>query len=121
MTLLEIFLIIQISGHKILESVNNYSSLSERQMENISHILSTTAPNAIVQAQRKTSQSDQLSQSMCSSNTSTEVDVKENSLQEMFHANVIAEGTFHINVAAWRKVLPKLNAKDAGNLKVNKL
>ena len=34
--------IIQITGHKNLQSVNNYSSLREKQMEDISRILSTT-------------------------------------------------------------------------------
>ena len=34
--------IIQITGHKNLQSVNNYSSLREKQMEGISRILSTT-------------------------------------------------------------------------------
>ena len=35
--------IIQITGHKNLQSINNYSSQRERQMENISNILSSTA------------------------------------------------------------------------------
>ena len=35
--------IIQITGHKNLQSINNYSSLRERQMKNISNILSSTA------------------------------------------------------------------------------
>ena len=34
--------IIQITGHKNLQSVNNYSSLREKQMESISRILSST-------------------------------------------------------------------------------
>ena len=35
--------IIQITGHKNLQSINNYSGLRERQMESISNILSSTA------------------------------------------------------------------------------
>jgi len=35
--------IIQITGHKKLQSVDNYSSLREKQMDNISHILSSTS------------------------------------------------------------------------------
>ena len=35
--------IIQITGHKNPQSINNYSSLREQQMENISNILSSTA------------------------------------------------------------------------------
>ena len=35
--------IVQITGHKNLQSINNYSSLRERQMENISKILSSSS------------------------------------------------------------------------------
>ena len=38
--------IIQITGHKNLQSVNNYSSLREKQMEGISRILSPTTKAA---------------------------------------------------------------------------
>ena len=38
--------IIQITGHKNLKSVNNYSSLREKQMESISRILSSTTKAA---------------------------------------------------------------------------
>ena len=38
--------IIQITGHKNLQSVNNYSSLREKQMEGISRILSATTKAA---------------------------------------------------------------------------
>ena len=38
--------IIQIKGHKNLQSVNNYSSLREKQMEGISRILSGTTKAA---------------------------------------------------------------------------
>ena len=39
--------IIQITGHKNLQSVNNYSSLREKQMESISRILSSTTKGGI--------------------------------------------------------------------------
>ena len=35
--------IIQVTGHKNLQSINNYSGQRERQMESISNILSSTA------------------------------------------------------------------------------
>lgn len=35
--------IMQISGHKNVQSINNYSSLSEKQQRNISNILSVSA------------------------------------------------------------------------------
>ena len=38
--------IVQITGHKNLQSVNNYSSLREQQMENILHILSSNTTTA---------------------------------------------------------------------------
>ena len=37
---------IQITGHKNLQSVNNYSSLQEKQMDSISRILSSTTKAA---------------------------------------------------------------------------
>ena len=43
--------IIQITGHKKLQSVNNYSSLREKQMESISRILSSTTKAATNVAQ----------------------------------------------------------------------
>ena len=43
--------IIQITGHKNLQSVNNYSSLREKQMEGISHVLSSTTKAATNVAQ----------------------------------------------------------------------
>ena len=43
--------IIQITGHKNLQSVNNYSSLREKQMESISRILSSTTKAATNVAQ----------------------------------------------------------------------
>ena len=43
--------IIQITGHKNLQSVNNYSSLREQQMESISRILSSTTKAATNVAQ----------------------------------------------------------------------
>ena len=43
--------IIQITGHKNLQSVNNYSCLREKQMESISRILSSTTKAATNVAQ----------------------------------------------------------------------
>ena len=43
--------IIQITGHKNVQSVNNYSSLREKQMETISSVLSSTAKAATNVAQ----------------------------------------------------------------------
>jgi len=40
--------IVQITGHKNLQSVNNYKSLRERQMESISRILSSSSPTTNV-------------------------------------------------------------------------
>lgn len=96
--------IIQITGHKNLQSVNNYSSLRENQLENISHILSgsSSASNAVMPAQQLPAPQSfpvqcQLSQS--SSSTATSVDYNENRLQSLFYGNYITGGVFNINLA----------------------
>ena len=43
--------IIQITGHKNLQSVHNYSSLREKQMESISRILSSTTITNVAQTE----------------------------------------------------------------------
>ena len=86
--------IVQITGHKNLQSINNYSSLRERQMENISNILSRTAST-----NREVSDVSRGAfhfpvgappfhhcQLAASSSTSS---VHENQLQTMFYGNTI--------------------------------
>ena len=41
--------IIQVTGHKNLQSVNNYSAMGERQQENISSIFSATSTTSAAQ------------------------------------------------------------------------
>ena len=97
--------IIQITGHKNFQSINNYSSLRERQMENISNILSSTAST-----NREVSEVSrgafhfpvdtppfQHYQLAASSSTSS---VHENQLQTMFYGNTITGDVFNINMAS---------------------
>ena len=76
--------IVQVTGHKNLQSVNYYSLLRERQMENISKILSSSSSttNAVLPAVQKSLQSHFTE---AHSSTST----AENTLQTMFQGNYI--------------------------------
>ena len=96
--------IIQITGHKNLQSINNYSSLRERQMENVPNILSSTASrNREVSGVLRgvfhfpvAAPPFQHYQLAASSSTSS---VHENQLQTMFYGNAITGGVFNINTA----------------------
>ena len=91
--------IIQITGHKNLQSINNYSSQRERRMENISNILSSTASTSreVLQVSRVAfhfpvgAPPFQHYQSAASSSTSP---VHENQLQTMLFGNTITGGFF---------------------------
>ena len=97
--------IIQITGHKNLQSVNNYSSLREKQMESISRILSSTTKAATNVAQTEnnlTAQPLAEYRIASTSTTSSTLDVNsfnKNRLQTMFHGNYITGGVFNINLA----------------------
>ena len=97
--------IIQITGHKNLQSVNNYSSLREKQMESISRILYSTTKAAINVAQTEnnlTAQPPAEYRIASTSTTSSTLDVNsfnENRLQTMFLGNYITGGIFNINFA----------------------
>ena len=83
--------ITQITGHKNFQSVNNYSSLREKQMESSSPILSsrTKAATNVAQTQNNlTAQPLAEYQITSTSTTSSTLDVNsfnENRLQTMFH------------------------------------
>ena len=97
--------IIQITGHKNVQSVNNYSSLREKEMESISRILSSTTKAATNVAQTEnnlTAQHLAEHRIASTSTTSSTLDVNssnENRLQTMFHGNYITGGVFNINLA----------------------
>ena len=101
--------IIQITGHKNLQSVNNYSSLREQQMESISRILSSTTKAATNVAQTENNLTAQPLAEYRISSTSTAsstLDVNsfhENRLQTIFHGNYITGGVFNINFISSRK------------------
>ena len=100
--------IVQITGHKNLQSINNYSSLRERQMENISKILSSSSSttNAVLPAAQQSLQSHFTE---AHSSTST----AENTLQTMFQGNYITGGVFNINLAPTKNTVtsPELGPK----------
>ena len=98
--------IIQITGHKNLQSINNYSGLRERQMESISNILSTTASTSrevsdVSQRQQGAFHSSvgapPLRHYQLSTNSSTS-SVHENQLQTMFYGNTISGG---VSTSLW--------------------
>ena len=86
--------IVQVTGHKNLQSVNYYSLLRERQMENISKIMSSSSSktNAVLPAVQKSLQSH-----FTEAHSSTSA--AENTLQTMFQGNYITGGFFNINLA----------------------
>ena len=100
--------IVQVTGHKNLQSVNYYSSLRERQMENISKILSSSSSttNAVLPAVQKSLQSH-----FTEAHSSTSA--AENTLQTMFQGNYITGGVFNINLAATKNTTksPELGPK----------
>ena len=96
--------IIQIMGHKNLQSVNNYSSLREKQKESISHILASTtkaATNPAYTENNLTAQPLGEYRITSTSTTSSTLDVNsfnENRLQTMSHGIYITGGVFNINL-----------------------
>lgn len=101
--------IIQITGHKNLQSINNYSGLRERQiMESISNILSSTALTSrevsnVSQGQRGAFHSPVRappSRHYKLSANSLNSSVHENQLQTMFYGNTISGGVFNVTMAS---------------------
>ena len=110
--------IIQITGHKNLQSVNNYSSLREKQMESISRILSSTtkaATNVPQTENNLTAQplADRIASMSTTSSTLGLNSFNENRLQTMFHGNDITGGVFNINLAPAKNELksPEVDPK----------
>ena len=98
----------QITGHKNLQSINNYSSLREKQMENISKIFSSSSSttNAVLPAAQQSLQSHFTE---AHSSTST----AENTLQTTFQGNYITGDVFNINLAPTKNTVtsPELGPK----------
>ena len=104
--------IVQVTGHKNLQSVNYYSLLRERQMENISKIMSSSSSktNAVLPAVQKSLQSH-----FTEAHSSTSA--AENTLQTMFQGNYITGGFFNINLAPTKNkvTIPELGPKATYN------
>ena len=104
--------IVQVTGHKNLQSVNYYSLLRERQMENISKIMSSSSSktNAVLPAVQKSLQSH-----FTEAHSSTSA--AENTLETMFQGNYITGGVFNINLAPTKNTvtIPELGPKATYN------
>ena len=100
--------IVQVTGHKNLQSVNYYSLLRERQMENISKIMSSSSSktNTVLPAVQKSLQSH-----FTEAHSSTSA--AENTLETMFQGNYITGGVFNINLAPTKNTvtIPELGPK----------
>ena len=85
--------IVQITGHKNLNSVNNYSSLREQQQQDISSILSSV-PNVRNQRERTSLASTSLE--TISFNLKQDAT---NPSSSLFQGNSITGGTFNIHIS----------------------
>lgn len=83
--------IVQVTGHKNLQSVNNYSSLRDNQQEAISSILSSSSCQTIA---GQPSNSKKV--------VSLEMETSHESLMpsSLFHGNYISGGTFNVHVSS---------------------
>ena len=99
--------IVQVTGHKNLQSVNYYKT-RQRQMENISKIMSSSSSetNAVLQAVQKSLQSH-----FTEAHSSTSA--AENTLQTMFQGNYIPGGVVNSHLAPTKNTvtIPKLGPK----------
>ena len=91
--------IIQVTGHKNLQSVNNYGAMGERQQENVSSILSATSTTSAAQplVPRQVGEF-----STASSSTATCMNTTSgtpNQLSSLFLGNHITGGTFNVHVS----------------------
>ena len=104
--------IVQVTDHKNLQSVNYYSLLRERQMENISKILSSSSSttNAALPAVQKSLQSH-------FTEAPSSTSAAENALQTMFQGNYIPGGVVNINLAPTKNTvtIPELGPKAKKN------
>ena len=103
--------IVQVTGHKNLQSVNYYKT-RQRQMENIPKIMSSSSSktNAVLPAVQKSLQSHFTE---AHSSTST----AENTLQTMFQGNYITGSFFNVNLAPTKNTvtIPELGPKAKKN------
>ena len=90
--------VIQVTGHKNLQSVNNYSAMGERQQENISILLATSTTSAA----QPLAPCQVGEFSTASSSTATCINTTwgtPNQLSSLFLGNHITGGTFNVHVS----------------------
>jgi len=90
--------IIQVTGHRNLMSVNNYSSMRDGQQEAISSILSSNSTGSASSTQLQPKQSDSLASSALTAPIKTPNGDDMQALA-LFQGNVISGGTFNVHVA----------------------
>ena len=92
--------IVQVTGHKNLQSVNNYSTLGDRQQETISSILSSTrTPNA-TQPFVPHQISESSTTALATPETRSQKPAPECLIPSaLFHGNHITGGTFNVHVS----------------------
>ena len=106
--------IIQVTGHKNIQSVNNYSQLGERQQENISKILSSRSLPSCTTGMAASSSLHSICQASTSSTSSLSSD---NQLQTMFANNIFHGGTFNIHLPSSSASLTKSSTNSVKSVK----
>ena len=89
--------IIQVTGHKNLMSVNNYSSLRDGQQEAISSLLSANSPPPAVQMQ--TAPRSLACSLKTTNDNAASSENNENQSFSLFKGNYITGGTFNVHVS----------------------
>ena len=93
--------IVQVTGHKNLQSVNNYSTLGDRQQETISSILSSTRTPNVAQPFVPHQISESSTTALATSETKSQKPSAPECLipSALFHGNHITGGTFNVHVS----------------------
>ena len=92
--------IIQVTGHKNLQSVNNYSTLREKQQEDISTILSSSSFHPANYAEHSSANMKQIVSLEMEAIQRSHGSLPSTSSAALFHGKYITGGTFNVHVAA---------------------
>ena len=92
--------IIQVTGHKNLMSVNNYSSLREQQQETISSLLSSNLPPSSTPQRQMQSLATTVNAVETTTTAKETTENNENQTLSLFYGNYITGGTFNIQVSS---------------------
>ena len=92
--------IIQVTGHKNLQSVNNYSTLREKQQEDISTILSSSLSHTENFAEHSSENLKQVVTLEMEAIQHSHESLPSTSSNALFHGNYITGGTFNVHIAS---------------------